>query len=152
MVVQGPIHGAQMPSSSTSEVSRHVHTTEPGHSIDIANAEILEVEPRWFERGVKEAIHIRTLCPSLNKDRGRYNLSPIWTSLLRNRGRGAARKPSNFLLTSEDDVTNNTSHVKSKSTKYPEYSSFLGANCQSKHQHCVKKIAKWCANEPRASL
>ena len=44
------------PSSSTSEVSRHIHTTEPGHSIGIANAEILEVEPRWFERGVKEAM------------------------------------------------------------------------------------------------
>ncbi|XP_068724037.1 uncharacterized protein [Montipora capricornis] len=99
------------PSSSTSKVSRHIHTTEPGHSIDIANAEILEVEPRWFERGVKEAIHIRTLCPSLNKDGGRYNLSPIWTNLLRNRGREAARKPSNFQPTSEDDVTNNTSHV-----------------------------------------
>ena len=99
------------PSSSTSEVSRHIHTTEPGHSIDIANAEILEVEPRWFERGVKEAIHIRTLCPSLNKDGGSYNLSPIWTKLLRNRGRGAAWKPSNFPPTSKDDVTNSTSHV-----------------------------------------
>ena len=128
------------PSSSTSEVSRHIHTTEPGHSIDVANAQILEVEPRWFERGVKEAIHIRTLCPSPNKDRGRYNLSPIWTNLLRNRGRGAARKPSNFPPTSKDDVNNNTSHVKCKSTKYPEYSSFLGANCQSKHQHCAKKL------------
>ena len=93
------------------EVSRHIHTTEPGHSIDIANAEILEVEPRWFERGVKEAIYIRTLCPSLNKDGGRHNLSPNWTNLLRNRGRGAARKPQNFPPTSEDDVTNNTSHV-----------------------------------------
>ena len=140
------------PSSSTSAVSRHIHTTELGHSIDIANAQILEVEPRWFERGVKEAIHIRTLCPSLNKDRGRYNLSPIWTNLLRNRGRWAAWKPSNFLPTSEDDVTNNTSHVKSKSTKYPEYSSFLGANCQSKHQHCIKKLKKWRANEPTVSL
>ena len=74
-------------------------------------AEILEVEPRWFERGVKEAIYIRTLCPSLNKDGGCHNLHPIWTNLLRNRGRGAARKPSNFPPTSEDDVTNNTSHV-----------------------------------------
>ncbi|XP_068739379.1 uncharacterized protein [Montipora capricornis] len=32
------------PSSSTSMVSRHVHTTELGHSIDIANVEILEVK------------------------------------------------------------------------------------------------------------
>ena len=53
--------------------------------------EILEVEPRWYERGVKEAIHIRILNPSLNKDGGRHNLSPIWTNLLRSRRRG---KPS----------------------------------------------------------
>ena len=77
------------PNTSISEVSRHIHTTEPGHSIDIANAEILEVEPRWFERGVKEAIHIPTLCTSLNKDEVRYNLSPIWTNLPRKRGRGS---------------------------------------------------------------
>ncbi|XP_068704695.1 uncharacterized protein [Montipora foliosa] len=40
------------PSSSTSEVSRHIHTTEPAHSIDIANAEILEVEPPTSEDDV----------------------------------------------------------------------------------------------------
>ena len=76
------------PSSSSSEVSRHIHVTEPGHSVDIMTAEILEVEPRWYERGVKEAIHIRILNPSLNKDGGRHNLSPIWTNLLRSRKKG----------------------------------------------------------------
>ena len=34
-------------------------------------------EPRWFERGVKEAIYIRALNPSLNKDGGRYDLKPV---------------------------------------------------------------------------
>ena len=34
---------------------------------------ILAVEPRWFERGVREAIHISIERPSLNKDGGHYN-------------------------------------------------------------------------------
>ena len=42
------------------------------------NTEVLTTEPRWFERGVKEAIYIRALNPSLNRDGGRYNLPPVW--------------------------------------------------------------------------
>ena len=52
------------------------------------DAQILAVEPRWFERGVKEAIYIRTTKPSLNKDGGRYQLPSIWTNLLRTRVKG----------------------------------------------------------------
>ena len=36
---------------------------------------ILTTEPRWVERGVKEAIYIRALNASLNRDGGRYKLS-----------------------------------------------------------------------------
>ncbi|KAH3714707.1 hypothetical protein DPMN_057404 [Dreissena polymorpha] len=39
------------------------------------NARILDREPSWFERGVKEAIYIRALRPALNKDGDRYQLS-----------------------------------------------------------------------------
>ncbi|XP_068692829.1 uncharacterized protein [Montipora foliosa] len=41
---KAPFMEHRRPSSSTSMVSRHIHTTELGHSIDIANAEILEVK------------------------------------------------------------------------------------------------------------
>ena len=34
-------------------------------------------ELKWFEKGVKEAIYVRALQPSLYRDRGRYNLPPI---------------------------------------------------------------------------
>ena len=37
---------------------------------------ILEAEPKWFERGVRESIKIRINSPTLNKDAGRYNLPP----------------------------------------------------------------------------
>ena len=51
----------------------------------LENTKILLVEHKWFERGVKEAIHIRTLNPSLNRDGGRYNLPPIWNNIIKER-------------------------------------------------------------------
>ena len=70
------------PSSSTSEVSRHIHTDCKGHTVHIEEAKILTVEPKWFERGVKEAIYIRALHPSLNRDGGRYNLLPVHNNMI----------------------------------------------------------------------
>ena len=65
------------PSSTTSEVSEHIHLEQPEHSVELENTEILTTESRWFERGVKEAIYIRALNPSLNRDSGRYNLPQV---------------------------------------------------------------------------
>ena len=73
------------PSSTTSEVSKHIHTDSPDHTIMLENTKILEVEHKWFERGVKEAIHIRALKPSLNRDGGRYNLPPTWNNIIKER-------------------------------------------------------------------
>ena len=73
------------PSSTTSEVSKHIHTDSPDHTITLENTKILEVEHKWFERGVKEAIHIRALKPSLNRDGGRYNLPLIWNNIIKER-------------------------------------------------------------------
>ena len=70
-------------SSSTSEVSRHIHTDCHGHTVHIEEAKILTVEPKWFERGVKEAIYIRALRPSLNRrDGGRYSLPPVYNIMI----------------------------------------------------------------------
>ncbi|XP_052221647.1 uncharacterized protein LOC127838114 [Dreissena polymorpha] len=65
-------------SSTSSEVSRHIHDCKPGHAITMENVMILDHEPSWFERGVKDAIYIRALRPDLNKDGGRYQLSHTW--------------------------------------------------------------------------
>ena len=46
---------------------------------------ILTTEPRWFERGVKEAIFIRALNPSLNRDGGKYNLPSVWDNVIKKR-------------------------------------------------------------------
>ena len=58
------------PSSTSSEVSQYIRIESPGHKIDLEKVKILDREPRWFERGVKEAIYIRINQPTLNKDGG----------------------------------------------------------------------------------
>ena len=55
------------------------------HSITLDNTKILSVEPKWFERGVKEAIHIRALKPTLNRDGGRCNFFPVCNNIIKKR-------------------------------------------------------------------
>ena len=56
-----------------------LHLKDKGHSFDDQDLLILDQEDRWFERGVRETIHVYTENPSLNRDGGlRYNLSPIY--------------------------------------------------------------------------
>ena len=44
--------------------------------------QILVVELRWFERGVRQVICIKVEQTSLNKDGGCYNLPSIWNIVL----------------------------------------------------------------------
>ena len=73
------------PSSTSSEVSQHIHIESPGHHVDLDQVKILDREPRYFERGVKEAIYIRVNKPSLNKDGGRYKLPRVFDPILESR-------------------------------------------------------------------
>ena len=70
------------PSSSTSEVSRHINKDCPGHKVDMESVRILDRAPSWFERGIKEAIYIRAHKPALNRDGGRNNLPHVWDNTL----------------------------------------------------------------------
>ena len=71
------------PSSSNSEVSRHIHRDAPSHKVTPGNVKILSRDEKWLDRGIKEAIHIRIHQPTLNRDAGRHQLPHIWDSLLR---------------------------------------------------------------------
>ena len=71
------------PSNNSSEVSRHINRDCPGHTISLDSTILLDREPRWFERGVKEAIYIRAHNPSLNKDGGRHQLPHIWDRVIK---------------------------------------------------------------------
>ncbi|XP_054861960.1 uncharacterized protein LOC129347772 [Amphiprion ocellaris] len=62
----------------------HLHLKEKGHSFDDHKVRILAREDRWFERGVKEAIHVKLERPSLNRGGGlRHHLSPTYNAVLR---------------------------------------------------------------------
>ena len=71
----------------SSEVSKHILCDHPDHSISLDKVKMLEVEPKWFERGVREVIQIRMKNPTLNKDAGRYHLLMVWNSTLKKLGR-----------------------------------------------------------------
>ena len=51
------------PSSTTSEVSKHINIDNPGHEIILDQVKILDRKSSWYERGVKEAVYIRALRP-----------------------------------------------------------------------------------------
>ncbi len=83
------------PSSTTSEVSKHIHGDEPQHGVDLTQVQILTTEPKWFERGVKESIYIKVNKPSLNRDGGRYQLPNVWDNILKARvGRARPQTPT----------------------------------------------------------
>ncbi|XP_066279172.1 uncharacterized protein [Branchiostoma lanceolatum] len=70
------------PSTISSEVSQHLHIESPGHSVSLDKVKILDTESDFVARGIKEAIYIRALRPSLNRDGGRYRLSNTYDPLL----------------------------------------------------------------------
>ena len=67
-------------------MSRHIQSDQPEHDIDLEDTKILATEARWFKRGVKEAVFIRQHRSSLNHDGARFNLSQVWTNLLKDEG------------------------------------------------------------------
>ena len=60
-----------------SEVKEHTQKTQ--HTKDDFEIQILDYEDDWWKRGVKEAIRIQRRKPTLNQDKGRTHLNPIWT-------------------------------------------------------------------------
>ena len=70
------------PSSVSSEVSQHIHIESPDHKVDLEQTLVLDREPRYFERGVKEAIYIKANQPSLNRDGGRYKLPSVYDTII----------------------------------------------------------------------
>ena len=75
------------PSSSNSEVAKHIHTEQPDHNAKMENTRILTTESRWVERGGGKAIFIKTMNTSLNRDSGRYCLPPVWEFIIERRMR-----------------------------------------------------------------
>lgn len=62
-----------------SPVGQHLQRFK--HELD-ENIKVLDSDSRWFERGVREAVHIRSRSPSLNRDQGRHSLPPVYDTLV----------------------------------------------------------------------
>ena len=53
------------------------HVCQNNHIMDWEASEMVEQESDKFKRWVKESIHIRLNSPTMNRDEGAYQLSPI---------------------------------------------------------------------------
>ncbi len=69
------------PSSVSSPVVEH--TKDSKHTMDWDSVRVLDQDSDWFRRGVREAINIRREPSSLNRDRGRHDLPPVYDIVLR---------------------------------------------------------------------
>ena len=81
-MAKGEIEKDEEETTYSSEVAEHIIKNK--HDKKDMNIEFLGFETKWWERGVKESIHIRKEKPTLNSDNGRYNLSRIWDNVIIN--------------------------------------------------------------------
>ena len=87
--------------SSKSAIREHVERSK-GHNIDWENVKVFKREPKDFPRKILEAIHIRTVNPKLNRDKG-LELDPVWDNLLATKDTRGPR--GNSSLTSPTSMT-----------------------------------------------
>ena len=52
------------------------------HKVDSQNIRIVDRDSRWFQRGVREAIQIRSRSPTINRGRGRHNLPSVYNTIV----------------------------------------------------------------------
>ncbi len=81
------------PSSVSSPVAEH--TRESQHSICWSQVKVLDQDSDWYCRGVREAINIRRESSTLNRDRGRHDLPPIYNTIVL-RGKEVLRDTPNL--------------------------------------------------------
>ena len=59
-----------------------VHLAKDIHEKSDLRHSIICIEDNWLKRGIKEAIAIRKIRPTLNLDDGRYHLSAIYNQFV----------------------------------------------------------------------
>ena len=83
--------------NSEPDLAVYLHLKGKGHSFKDEDVHILDKEERWFERGVREAIHVSIENPSLNRGGGlRHSLSASYQAVLSKAPR-QIKKPSPLL-------------------------------------------------------
>ena len=74
------------------------------HTVDSLNNRIVDRDSRWFQRGVREAIQIRSRSPTLNRDRCRHNLPSVYNTIVWSRDTGMTAAVSR-------DITETVMHL-----------------------------------------
>ena len=59
-----------------------LHLSKTNHQLNDDCFKVIDRDPNWFSRGVREAIHIQSRSPSLNQDQGRHHLPAVYRSLI----------------------------------------------------------------------
>ena len=80
-----------------------LHLLETGHKL--AKEKVLDRDARWFQRGVREAIHIRSIIPTLNRDHGRHHLPRTYNPLLLSQQRKHQLHSHSFVTTTNTQET-----------------------------------------------
>ena len=89
-------------------VQEHKRESSPvGHHLNwnshhLSEEKVLDRDSRWFQRGVREAIHIRSLSPTLNQDQGRHHLPRTYNPLLLTRNSSRLPAHSNVSTTNSE--------------------------------------------------
>ena len=79
-----PLYQHRRAGSYGNDSAVFTHLKESGHKFEDKNISILDKEQKWFERGVREAVHVNTENPSLNRGGGlRHNLSLVYNPVIR---------------------------------------------------------------------
>ena len=86
-LVELNVHFTRGQRESTSDVKNKSavtdHVIKENHVINWESAKIVKKESDWFARGVKEAITICQHKKNMNRDEGRFFLSPIYKPLIK---------------------------------------------------------------------
>ena len=96
----------------------HLHLKVSGHSYEDDQGRILAREARWFERGVKEAIHVKLKISSLIRGGGlRHFLSPTYNAVLHSLGQNSTH--SHRLMRPDDSPTDKGEESQQKLDQRP---------------------------------
>ena len=68
------------------------HMIQEGHKFTDDNVDVLDIDSRWLQRGIKEAYNIVAKEPDLNQDQGRHHLPSIYKPLIKSRDRDSLRE------------------------------------------------------------
>ena len=84
----------RLATSSGQGAAVHLHLKESGHAFEDSQVRVLVREDHWFERGVKEAIHIKLKKKKTSLKRGgglKHFLSPTYNAVLHSLSRHSKR-------------------------------------------------------------